>query len=86
MYRWCETRYREEEREDGRRGSREDCNEGIKGCVPESKGSTMCLTLFKSKLWIEAILTIEMIAVVGEEGGECRACITLKHLGFGEKY
>ena len=65
-----ETRHREEEWENSWRRSREDCYEGIESRVPESKGSTMSLTLFKSKLWVKNICTIEMMAEGRKEGGK----------------
>ena len=46
VYTWRKTRYWEEERENSRRSSREDGDEGVEGWMPESKSSTMCLTFF----------------------------------------
>ena len=62
---WQQTRDREQKRKNSWRGSREDCDERVESGVPESKGSTMCLTPFKSQLWVETILTIEMMAIGG---------------------
>ena len=53
--------------------------------MPESKGSTMCLTFFQGQIWVINILTIEVITVGGDEGVECEVGITLKNLGFREE-
>jgi hypothetical protein len=68
MNTWCNPRDREEQGENSWGGCREDGDEGVKCRVPESQGATMCLAFVKGQLWIISVLTVEMIAVGGEEG------------------
>ena len=48
--------------------------------MPEGKGTTMCLSLFKGKVWIKFILTVKIMAVGGEKRSKCQAGVALEEL------
>ena len=77
-----DTRDREEERKNSRRGGGEDGDEGVNSRVPESKGTSMCLAFLKGQFWIEFVFTVEMMLVCGEKGSKSQAGVALKKLGL----